>query len=347
MSLSSGHTFEMDLRKNVLEAKLDLVGPQGGKRARVAASADLRPKMAIGDVALPALCARNAGPRLKVVSPDRPKMCGRLIEAHEKERAWIARELHDDIVQRIALLGIKLDEWDREVTQSTPEVHEHIRLVRRDLSDIMEGIRVLSHRLHSSKLDYIGLAAAARSFCQELSERQNVKIDFTQTGIPQEMPKEISLCLFRVLQEALQNAVKHSGVKYFRVELRGTCDQIQLSVSDSGVGFNPVGGASREGLGLISMQERMHLVDGEFLVQSGPSRGTKIYACAPLTGGRASGEAVRHREVASPCSEVACDAADIHADSIDGEVIGIAALTADAELSLHGLPRRRSHNARR
>ncbi len=309
--------------------------------------ADLSPNMTIGDVALPTLCGLDADPRLKVMTPVRAKMCGRLIEAHEKERAWIARELHDDIVQRIALLAIKLDGWDREVSQSVPEVHEHIRLVRRDLSDIMEGIRALSHRLHSSKLDYIGLAAAARNFCQELSERQNVRIDFNQTGIPQEMPKEVSLCLFRVLQEALQNAAKHSGVKYFHVELRGTSDEIQLSVSDSGVGFNPAGGASRAGLGLISMQERMHLIDGECMVQSEPNRGTKIYACAPLRGGRASRQGVGHMEVASPCSEVACGAAEIRADSIDGQVIGIAALTADAELPLRGLPRRYSHNARR
>ncbi len=283
----------MDLRKNVLEGKADLVGVQGGKCARVAACADLRSKMNTDNVALPGLCALNAGPRLKVMSPVRPEMCGRLIEAHEKERAWIARELHDDIVQRIALLAVKLDGWDREVPQSAPEVHEYIRLARRDLSEIMEGIRVLTHRLHSSKLDYMGLAAAARSFCQEISERQGVKIDFIQTGIPHEMPKEIALCLFRVLQEALQNAIKHSGVKYFRVELRGTSDEIQLSVSDSGLGFNPAGGASREGLGLISMQERMHLIDGEFLVHSEPNRGTKIYACAPLRGGRTSSQSLR------------------------------------------------------
>ncbi len=282
-SLSSEHTFEVDLRKNVLETKLDLVGLVGGKRAPVGASAALRPNTAIGDVAPPVLSALDAGPRVKeTLSAVRAKICGRLIEAQERERAWIARELHDDIVQRIALLAVKLDGWDREVPQSSSEVHEQIRLVRRDLSDIMEGIRVLSHRLHSSKLDYIGLAAAASGFCRELSERQNVKIDFTQTGIPHEMPKEISLSLFRVLQEALQNAVKHSGVKHFRVELHGTSDEIQLSVSDSGVGFNPARGASSGGLGLISMQERMHLIDGEFLVQSEPNRGTTIYACAPL-----------------------------------------------------------------
>lgn len=212
----------------------------------------------------------------------RAKMCGRLIEAQEKERAWVARELHDDIAQRIALLAVDLDQWDRDVLPSPPEFNKHIRQVSRRLSDIMEGIRALSHRLHSSKLVYMGLATAASSFCKELSEQRNVKIDFSQTGIPHEVSKEISICLFRVLQEALQNAVKHSGVKHFRVELRGAPDKIQLSVSDPGVGFNPAAGALSGGLGLISMQERMHLIDGQFLVQSEPNRGTKIYACAPL-----------------------------------------------------------------
>ena len=140
----------------------------------------------------------------------------RLIEAHEEERTWIARELHDDVNQRMALLAIELDRWNQQLPPSAVEFHDHIHHASQRLSDIATDIQALSHRLHSSKLEYLGLVAAAQSFCKELSEQQKVEIDFSHTAIPRSVPKEISLCLFRVLQETLQNAVKHSGVRHYQ-----------------------------------------------------------------------------------------------------------------------------------
>lgn len=115
----------------------------------------------------------------------------------------------------------------------------------------------MSHHLHSSKLEYLGIAAAATSFCKELSDQHKVEIDFSHAGIPRQVPKEVSLCLFRVLQEALHNAVKYSGVRHFNVELRGTSEEIHLAVVDSGAGFDTAKAISSLGLGLISMQERV------------------------------------------------------------------------------------------
>ena len=206
----------------------------------------------------------------------------RLIEAHEEERTWIARELHDDINQRIALLAIELGKWDQHLPESAVEGHDHIRQARQRLSEIGKDIQALSHRLHSSKLEYLGLAAAAGSFCKELSDQQSVEIDFSHTGIPRSVPTEISLCLFRILQEALQNAVKHSGVRHFRVELNGNAGEIQLTVSDLGVGFGQQDVMERHGLGLISMRERLKLVNGEFSIKSEPGRGTTVNARVPL-----------------------------------------------------------------
>ena len=163
----------------------------------------------------------------------------RLIEAHEEERTWIARELHDDFNQRIAMLTIDLEQWGKQLPDSPVEFRDHISHVRERLLDMANDIQALSHRLHSSKLEYLGIVAAARGFCRELSEQQKVEIDFSHTDIPDGVPKEISLCLFRVLQEALQNAVKHSGVRQFAVELNGIEQEIQLTVSDQGVGFDP------------------------------------------------------------------------------------------------------------
>jgi signal transduction histidine kinase len=123
---------------------------------------------------------------------------------------------------------------------------------------------------------------AAGGFCRELSEQKHVEINFSQAGIPEKLPKEISLCLFRVLQEALQNAVKHSGERQFRVELRATSGEIQLTVNDQGVGFDQQDAGNRHGLGLVSMRERTHLVGGELSIKSEPNRGTTISAWVPL-----------------------------------------------------------------
>ena len=205
----------------------------------------------------------------------------RLIEAHEEERTWIGRELHDDINQRLALLAAELDRWGQRI----PPANEFIAQVldaQRRITQIAKDVQGLSHRLHSSKLEYLGLATAANSFCREMSEQSKVEVQFTQTGIPRSLPKEISLCLFRVLQEALQNAVKHSGVRSFTVDLHGTEEAIELTVKDAGRGFEEQEAFTRPGLGLISMRERLQMVRGEFEVKSKPGAGTKIYARVPI-----------------------------------------------------------------
>jgi PAS domain S-box-containing protein len=206
----------------------------------------------------------------------------KLIEAHEEERTWIARELHDDINQQLALLTVQLGQWAQHPPNSGAEVTDHIRHVCKSLSELGRDIQALSHHLHSSKLEYLGIVTAANSFCKELSEQKKVEIDFSNTGIPRSLPKEISLCLFRVLQEALQNAIKHSGERHFKVELSGTSVQIQLTVTDLGVGFDPQDAINRCGIGLISMRERLHLVDGEIFIKSEPGHGTTISARVPL-----------------------------------------------------------------
>jgi signal transduction histidine kinase len=210
------------------------------------------------------------------------KMGGRLIEAHEEERTWIARELHDDINQRIAFLAVQLGDWARHLPSPGNEINEFIRQVREDLANLGNDIQALSHRLHSSKLEYLGIAAAAKGFCREFSEQQNVEIEFNHAGIPRSLPKEISLCLFRILQEALQNAVKHSGERQFRVELHETSGTIELTVNDLGVGFDQEEVLERRGLGLISMRERMQLVAGQFFIDSKPGGGTTIRARVPI-----------------------------------------------------------------
>lgn len=206
----------------------------------------------------------------------------RLIEAQEQERTWLARELHDDINQQIAVIAIKVDRLRQNLSGATSEVRNEVADLHHRIFQLGQNIQGLSHRLHSSKLDYLGIAAAAHSFCEEMSAQYHVQIDFRQTGTPRKLPREISLCLFRVLQEALQNAVKYSGVRQFRVELCASPDDIQLRVKDEGTGFNPEEAIAGRGLGLISMRERLQLANGQLSIHSQSGRGTIVSARVPL-----------------------------------------------------------------
>jgi signal transduction histidine kinase len=211
------------------------------------------------------------------------KISGRLIEAHEEERTWIARELHDDIGQQLALLANNLELMEQDPPDSVDEIRNRASEQLKRVHEISADVQAMSHRLHSSKLQYLGIVAAAKGFCQEFSEQHKVEIDFTHSDIPPTVPEEVSLCLFRVMQEALQNAVKHSGVRHFEVELRRASDRIHLTVHDSGLGFDTQAGVNDRGLGLVSMLERVNLVKGTFSIDSRPGRGTTIHARVPLS----------------------------------------------------------------
>ena len=211
-----------------------------------------------------------------------PEMVGgRLIQAQEQERASIALELRHHIDSLVAL-SIDLDSLKQALPEALPETRREIEEARRQIRNIVKDIHGLSHRLHSLTLEYLGLAAAAASFCKDLCDCQNVKIDFHTEGAPNELPKEIALCLYRVLQEALQNALTHSGRRVFEVSLSGKLNEIQLSVRDWGIGFDPVAAMRGRGIGLIKMKERVKLVDGELSIESQPQRGTAIHARVPL-----------------------------------------------------------------
>jgi PAS domain S-box-containing protein len=206
----------------------------------------------------------------------------RLIDAQEQERSRIARELHDDINQRLALVAMGLDRQRGDLRTTTRDMRSAMGKAIKQISDIVSDVHMISHRLHSSKLDTVGLAAAAAGFCRELSKQQNVEVDFQCDGIARELPEAIALCMFRVLQEALQNAVRHSGAKHFKVSLAECTNQIALTICDEGRGFNPAEALKGSGLGLASMIERLKLVGGELLIDAGPKRGTTIRASVPF-----------------------------------------------------------------
>ena len=211
------------------------------------------------------------------------KVNQKLIEAHEEERTRIARELHDDINQRLAILAISLEKLQHNLPSSKAEIRKDIAEAGKQVRDLGSDVQALSHHLHSSKLEYLGLATAAAGFCREASSRQGVEIDFHSENIPKDLPKEASLCLFRVLQEAIQNAAKHSGSRHFEVSLSGGLSEIELRVHDSGIGFDPQEAMKGNGLGLTSISERLKLVNGNLFIDSQPQYGTTIQARVPLT----------------------------------------------------------------
>jgi PAS domain S-box-containing protein len=202
----------------------------------------------------------------------------RLIEAHEQERTRIGRDLHDDVVQRLALLAIELEGVQQDVPDAASELRTRIGGLRDQTKQITNDVQLLSHELHSSKLEYLGIVGAAKNFCKEFSERQKVEIDFQSHDVPPALPTELSLSLFRVLQEALRNATKHSGVKRFEVGLWESTGEIHLTVRDLGAGFDAETALKSTGLGLTSMQERLRLVGGELSINSQPKGGTTIHA---------------------------------------------------------------------
>jgi signal transduction histidine kinase len=168
------------------------------------------------------------------------------------------------------------------------EVLSRLEELRKQVLEISGSVHALSHELHSSKLRHLGVVNAMRGFCTELSEQQKVEINFVSQDVPATVPPDISLCLFRVLQEALHNAVKYSNVSNLEVQLRGTSNALHLTVRDSGIGFDPESAMRGGGLGLTSMRERMKLVDGVLSIDSKPRRGTTIHARVPLDANSAS-----------------------------------------------------------
>jgi len=215
-----------------------------------------------------------------------------LMEAQEKERAWIARELHDDLGQRAAALAMQLHGCAQVLPTGTNE-QSRVQEAFEQAAELAHDVQSISHRLHSVKLDYLGLGPALASLCRELSEQHQVEIDFSHSGIPKNLSKDVALCLFRVSQEALNNAIRHAGVRHFRVTLHGTPAEIQLEVIDAGKGFDPERAIGSHGLGLISIRERLSLVKGEVFIESQPGRGTTIRARVRLNPAEDRAVAVR------------------------------------------------------
>jgi len=210
-------------------------------------------------------------------------LTGRLIHAQEEERARISRELHDDFSQRLALLGIGLGQLWKKLPMGATEARENVLEMLKGTKELSSDLHTLSHELHSSRLEHVGLVSALHGLCREMSEKYKIEVHLSDCDVRLNMPKDVALCLFRVAQESLGNVVKHSKAKGAKVSVGANPTCIWLRIADAGRGFDLGVQNARAGIGLTGMRERLRLVGGTLVVKSEPEHGTEILAEVPLS----------------------------------------------------------------
>jgi signal transduction histidine kinase len=207
------------------------------------------------------------------------ELSGRLINAQEEERSRIARDLHDDMNQRLGLLAFGLSQLSGKLPAG--DAKSEVQELWQQTSGLSKDVHRLSHELHPAALEQLGLVVAARALCAEFSKKQGVEVCFTEHAVPSQLPEQVSLCLYRILQESLQNVAKHSEASIVKVELDRGLDGVHLTVEDDGIGFD-LENRVQSGLGLLSMRERLRLVGGSIRIDSAPSQGTRLKVLAPI-----------------------------------------------------------------
>src|SRR5215469_5870484 len=206
-------------------------------------------------------------------------LSARLIKVAEEERKRLARELHDDIGQRLSLLAVSLDIVKNETRTNDP-IREKLEGSLRELQELAEDVHNLSHRLHCSKLQHLGLPAALKEVCRQIGGQHRLEIDLRTTEPCPTLSDDVSLCFYRVAQEALNNAVKHSRSERVKVRLDSSQDRVRLQIRDFGVGFDPA--IQADGLGLATMHERLRMVGGTLSIKSSAGKGTELRAEAGI-----------------------------------------------------------------
>jgi signal transduction histidine kinase len=210
-------------------------------------------------------------------------LSGRLIEAQEEERRRIAREIHDDYNQRLAVVAIDMEELAENIGHLNGDGTARLRELSNYVSELGADLHALSHRLHSSTLESLGLVAGIEAFCEEFADQQEIQIKFDHENVPSRVPEDAALCLFRIAQEGLRNVKRHSGAKEAEVRLESVDENLHLSISDHGKGFDLNARSKKCGIGIRSMQERLRSLGGHLEIHSRPMEGTRIDAWLRVT----------------------------------------------------------------
>jgi len=236
----------------------------------------------VGEIFTNALARKRSGEALRTSEQSlrhsregRRELAAKLIHAQEEERRRIAREMHDDWTQRLALIGIDIAKLE-ELMGAPEKARPLLRKMQEQLVSLSEDMHALSRQLHPSVLDDLGLAEALRSECAGFSRREGIAVVYSPEEVPPAVPRNIAICVYRVAQEALRNIAKHAAVKKACVTLVAIGPELLLRVQDKGVGFDSAGTHSQPGLGLSSMEERVRLIQGKLTIASAPGRGTTV-----------------------------------------------------------------------
>lgn len=209
-------------------------------------------------------------------------VASRLLRIHDQEMSLIARELHDELNQRIAALALQLENMDRGLPDNSEVLHRELQAAIGGLRELSDEIHELARRLYPSMVELLGLAPALESLCACLSREGGMKVRFGLRRAPENIPAEIALCLYLVAQEILRYAAGHSGAREARMRLTGSDQAIGLAISDEGAGFDPARVGRTGGLGLVVIEERVRLVGGTLTIKSRPGHGTEIQVKVPL-----------------------------------------------------------------
>lgn len=214
-------------------------------------------------------------------------LTGRLIVAHEAERQGLARDLHDDFSQRLGMVMLDLEVLERESPPAVQSAATRLQRMRSTVSKLSDDMRRLAHEFHPTMLQDLGLAVALRRLLDEWSSCAAIKVVLESNGLPETVPPDVATCLYRVTQESLANVVKHAHASNVHVSLNGDAGEITLVIRDDGKGFvNPGKADMPQGLGLLSMKERVVQVGGLLVVEWPESGGTVVHVWVPMGEGR-------------------------------------------------------------
>jgi signal transduction histidine kinase len=235
----------------------------------------------MGEVFANALAHEQAVKALRTSQAEARQLAGRLLRAQEDESKRLARDLHDDLSQRLAATAIETGKLEQQFPECS-ELRARMCALKNAVIRIADDVHQISRRIHPAILDDLGLDDALRSECRGFGERHGYAVQYRCGGLPDELPKDVALCFYRIAQEALRNVAKHAKTDAVEVALSGDPEFAYLEVRDSGCGFEPNNVHSKPGLGLASMEERVRLVGGKLTLFSKVGRGTSIAVRIPL-----------------------------------------------------------------
>jgi signal transduction histidine kinase len=225
----------------------------------------------------------------RAAEADLTRLSGGLLKMLETERTRIARELHDDISQQLAVVALELDALESLPSDAPEQLRPFIASLAQRVRAVAADVQHVTRRLHPARLEYLGLVPAVRALCRDM-EHYGLRIDVSRNNWPDELPGAVALSLYRVTQEALHNAAKHSGADAVRIMFEGDASTLRLTVSDSGVGFEAQRMDTLGGFGMMSMRQRVRAIGGTLSVRSAPGQGTRVQAVLPRFPSRPSGE---------------------------------------------------------